>query len=119
MRNNLLHHDNQSSIHLEQNGKAPSGKRTRYIAIRYYFVTDRIAGGDIRVDYFPTGKMLADFFTKPMKGKLFSMFRSMIMNIQQTDFPEYFEYPIAYDSMTTGDNGTVPVSTRECVGKHK
>ena len=42
----------------------------------------------------------------------------MIMNIQQTDFPQYFEYPIAYDSMTTGDNGTVPGSTQECVGKH-
>ena len=42
----------------------------------------------------------------------------MIMNIQQTDFPKYFEYPIAYNSMTTGDNDTVPGSTHECVGKH-
>ena len=42
----------------------------------------------------------------------------MIINIQQTDFPKYFEYPIAYDSMTTVDNGTVSGSTQECVGKH-
>ena len=42
----------------------------------------------------------------------------MLVNIQQTDFPQYFEYPIAYDSMTIGDNGTVPGSTQECVGKH-
>ena len=42
----------------------------------------------------------------------------MIMNIQQKDFPQYFEYPIAYDSMSTGDNGTVPGSTQEYVGKH-
>ena len=42
----------------------------------------------------------------------------MIMNIQQADFPKYFEYPIAYDSMTTSDNGTVPGSTQECVGKN-
>ena len=41
---NLLHQDNQSSIKLEQNGKASSGKRTRHIAITYYFVTDRITG---------------------------------------------------------------------------
>ena len=46
------------------------------------------------------------------------MFRSMIMNIQQTYVPKYFEYPIAYNSMTTGENGTVPGSTQECVGKH-
>ena len=44
---NLLHQDNQSSIKLEQNGKASSGKRTRHIATRYYFVKDRIAGGDL------------------------------------------------------------------------
>ena len=40
------------------------------------------------------------------------------MNIQQKYFPKYFEYPIAYDSMTTGDHGTVPWSMQECVGKH-
>ena len=43
--NNLLHQENQSSIKLEQNGKASSGKRTRHIEIRYYFLTDRIAVG--------------------------------------------------------------------------
>ena len=59
---NLLHKDNQSSIKLEQNGKASSAKRTRSIAIRYYFMTDIIAGGDLRVDYCPTENMLADFF---------------------------------------------------------
>ena len=83
-----------------------------------YFVTDRITGGDFWVDYCPTEKMLADFFTKPLEGKMFRVFRSMIMNIQQTDFPQYFEYPIAYNSMTTADNGTVPGSTQEFVGKH-
>ena len=114
---NLLHQDNQSSIKLEKNGKLPSGKRKRHITIRYYFLTDRIAGGDLQVYYCPTEKMLEEFYTKPLQGKLFRMFRSMIMNIQQTGFPKYFEYLIAYDSMTTGDNGTVPGSTQECVGK--
>ena len=42
----------------------------------------------------------------------------MIMNIQQTDFPQYFEYPIVYASITTGDNGTVSGSMQECVGRH-
>ena len=60
--NNLLHQDNQSLIKLDQNEKASRGKSTRHISIRYYFVTDRIAGGDLRVDYCPTEKMLADFF---------------------------------------------------------
>ena len=61
VRDNLIHQDNQSLIKLEQNGKASSGKRTRHIEIRYYFVTDRITGGDLRVDYCSTENILADF----------------------------------------------------------
>ena len=29
--------------------------------------------------YCPTGKMLADFFTKPLQGQLFNFFRRIIM----------------------------------------
>ena len=37
---NLLLQDNKSLILLEQNGKSSSGKRTRHINIRYFFITD-------------------------------------------------------------------------------
>ncbi len=37
---NLLLQDNKSSIILERNGKASSGKGTRHINIRYFFITD-------------------------------------------------------------------------------
>ena len=33
----------------------------------------------IRVVYCPTGKMLADFFTKPLQGELYRYFRNIIM----------------------------------------
>ena len=36
----ILHQDNQSSILLENNGRASSGKRTRHMNIRYFFVSD-------------------------------------------------------------------------------
>ena len=39
---NLLLQDNKSSILLEQNGRASSGKHTRHINIRYFFITDRV-----------------------------------------------------------------------------
>jgi hypothetical protein len=39
---NLLLQDNKSSILLERNGRALSGKRTRHINIRYFFITDRV-----------------------------------------------------------------------------
>ena len=37
---NLLLQDNRSSILLERNGRASSGKRTRHINIQYFFITD-------------------------------------------------------------------------------
>jgi hypothetical protein len=66
---------------LENNGRASSSKRTRHINIRYFFITDRIAAGEVKIEYCPTGEMIADYFTKPLlQGSLFKKFRDMIMN---------------------------------------
>ena len=78
---NLLYQDNKSAILLEKNGKASSSKRTRHIAIRYYFVTDRIAKGELTVEWCPTADMIADFMTKPLQGALFRKFRDIVMGI--------------------------------------
>ena len=40
---NVLCQDNKSAILLETNGKKSSGKRTRALNIRYFFVTDQRA----------------------------------------------------------------------------
>ena len=80
---NVVYQDNQSAILLERNGKASSGRRTRHIDIRYFFATDRIAKGEMRVEYCPTEDMIADFFTKPLQGSLFRKFRALIMNLPE------------------------------------
>jgi hypothetical protein len=77
---NVIFQDNQSAILLEKNGRASSSKRTRHINIRYFFVADRIAQGEVSVEYCPTKEMLADVFTKPLHGGLFKTFRNQIMN---------------------------------------
>jgi hypothetical protein len=61
-----IYQDSQSAILLENNGRGSSNKRTQHINIRYFFVADRIANGKVKIDYCPTGDMLADFFTKPL-----------------------------------------------------
>jgi hypothetical protein len=81
VKDNVLNQDNMSSIKLEQNGRASSGKRTTHIHIRYFFIKDRIDGKELRVAYCPTEEMTADFFTKPLQGLLFRKFRDRIMNI--------------------------------------
>jgi hypothetical protein len=77
---NVVFQDNQSAMLLEKNGRASSGRRTRHINIRYFFVTDRVKNGEVRIEYCPTGEMVADFFTKPLQGSLFRKLRGMILN---------------------------------------
>lgn len=61
--------------------KRSSGKQTRHIGIRYYFVTDNIKKNNLTVEYCPTAEMVADFFTKPLQGSMFRKFRAIIMNL--------------------------------------
>jgi hypothetical protein len=77
----ILNQDNQSTIKLSENGKSSSGKGTRHINIRYFFITDRIARKEVAIQYCPTKEMVADFFTKPLQGELFYKFRDQIMGV--------------------------------------
>ena len=88
---NIIYRDNQSSMRLEKNGRGSSGKRTRHINIRYFFVTDRINADEMSIEYCPTEMMVADFYTKPLQGKLFRLFRSIILNLDDADMKEHCE----------------------------
>ncbi len=81
MVDNILHQDNRSAILLEQNGKMSSGKRTKHIAIHYFFVADRIRSGEISPKWCPTGEMITDFLTKPFQGAMFWKFRDLLMGV--------------------------------------
>jgi hypothetical protein len=77
--NNILYQDNKSAMLLETNGQASSSKRTSHIEIRYYYVADRVAKGDLRVVWYPMDEMVADFLTKPLQGKAFVKFWDLLM----------------------------------------
>ena len=79
IRNNILFQDNKSTMLLLKNGKRSSGKRTRALNIRYFFLTDQIEKGNLSVEYCPTGDMVGDFMTKPKQGRDFDKFRKAIM----------------------------------------
>jgi hypothetical protein len=85
---NLLLQDNKSSILLERNGRASSGKRTRHINIRCFFITDQVNMKDISIDWCPTKEMVADFMTKPLQGSLFKKLRDYIMGRVRCIKPE-------------------------------
>ena len=50
------HQDNQSAMLMEKNGRASSGKRTRHINIRYFFITDQVPqpNNELTIEYRPT-----------------------------------------------------------------
>lgn len=76
---NVVFQDNQSSMLLANNGKRSSSKHTRLLEIRYFFVTDQIEKGNLRIEHCPTDIMVADFFTKPLQGSKFKLFRDFIL----------------------------------------
>lgn len=86
---NVVYQDNNNTTLLAKNGKDSSGKKTKHIHIRYFFVTDRIGSNELTVEYYPTGEILGDFFTKPVQGSLFIKFRKHILNLEHDDLSAY------------------------------
>jgi hypothetical protein len=79
--NSVVFQDNETAILLETNGKLSSGRRTRHIHMRYFFITDRVAKGELSVEWCPTEDMTGDFLTKPLQGAMFKRFRDLIMGV--------------------------------------
>ena len=81
VKSNIFYQDNQSAILLEKNGSRSSGEKSRHINIRYFFIKDVLRRERISVTHCPTEHMIADYFTKPLLGSLFTHLRNVIMGI--------------------------------------
>jgi hypothetical protein len=76
-----VYQDNQSTMALIEKGRSTSS-RTRHIAIRYFFVSDKVSSGEVEIVYLPTGAMRADIMTKPLQGELFKKMRAELMGFE-------------------------------------
>ena len=79
IKDNVLYQDNKSAILMEINGRNSCTGNSRHIHIRYFWMKDRVANKEVRVEYLPTHIMLADYFTKPLQGSQFRLLREFIM----------------------------------------
>jgi hypothetical protein len=79
MEEALVYQDNTSTIELAIKGRSNSN-RMRHVAIRYYFIKDRIQSKEVKIEHIGTTNMVADYFTKPLQGSLFINHRAKIMN---------------------------------------
>ena len=75
----IMYEDNMSAMHLAKNGRSNSS-RTRHIAIRYFFITDRIRSGEVELHYVNTRDQIADILTKPLQGQLVRRLRQLLLN---------------------------------------
>ena len=74
-----VYEDNMSTIAMVKNGKA-TNERTRHIAVRFYFIADRVQSNEIKIEYMCTEDMIADILTKPLNGALFIKLRALLLN---------------------------------------
>jgi hypothetical protein len=76
-------------------------------------VTDRIASGELTIDYCPTELMVSDFYTKPLQGKLFGIFSNRILNLEEDPCTEEGRHQILKQQQETAQEPKQESSTQE------
>jgi hypothetical protein len=76
-----VYQDNTSTMAMIAAGM-PTSNRTRHISIRFFFVKDRVASGELDISYMPTIDMVGDILTKPLQGELFLKLRKELLNYE-------------------------------------
>jgi hypothetical protein len=121
-----LYQDNISTQLLMKNGRMSSGKKTKHIKAKFFFIKDRIDDGEIKVIDCPTEQMWADVMTKPLQGMAFKTMRAELMNcaVDYEDPEEEKKHDIPISS-SVGKTvtwksaiATTFKTPQECVGKN-
>ena len=66
-----LYQDSISAQLLMKNGHFSSGKKTKHIKAKFFFIKDKVDEGEMRIFDCPTEQMWADVLTKPLQGMAF------------------------------------------------
>jgi hypothetical protein len=82
---NIVYQDNKSAILLETNGNKSSGKQTRALNIRYFFITDQVEKGNTQIEHCGTNDMIGDFLQRLCKAKSSKDFRTISLDVNETD----------------------------------
>ncbi len=92
-----------------KNGKLSSGKRTKHLDVRYFYVKDLIERGVLSVKHCVSDDMIADFFTKPLQGNRFKQLRDAILNLNHKEITmEHRSVLENSDNLTTCSNAEFP-----------
>ena len=98
----------------ENSGCFFAGKGSNPINIQYFFITDWIKKKHIKVQYYPTKEMVADFTTKLLQGHLFYKFRDAVLGIYPSKFEEYRQtHQETLSKYNLSENVTAPHSSHK------
>ena len=67
---------------MEKNGRISCTGNSRHIHVRYFVIKDKIDKKEVRVEYFPTSLMIANYFIKPLNSKRFKVLQEFIMGLR-------------------------------------
>ena len=81
----VLKQDNMSSLLMASNRQTSSMKDTKHLAIRYFYIKEKVDKNEVTIEYCLTHDMTANYFMKPLQGKLFHQLRDQIMGIDLND----------------------------------
>ena len=100
-----------------------SGKKTKHIKAKFFFIKDRVDDGEIKVIDCPTEEMWADVMTKPLQGTAFRVMRAELMNcdVNYEDPQEKEESgPVASPKTVSWKSviSTTFKTPQECVGQN-
>ena len=76
----VIYQDNMSTIAMAKRGVS-NPPRTRHVAIRHFFVKDRVDSGEVMIEHMGMEHMLADGLTKPLQGEHFRAWRRKVMGM--------------------------------------
>ena len=111
-----LYQDNISTQLLMKNGRFSSGKKTKHIKAKFFFIKDKVDDGEMRIHDCPTGQMWADVLTKPLQGLAFKRMRAQLMNCS-VEYEEDEEQETTTPLKSLPEGRTNPLKApQECVG---
>jgi histone deacetylase 1/2 len=79
----VIYQDNLSCMSLMKRG-GPSSERSRHIAIRHFWLSEKVADKDVIIEHLSTEKMVANVLTKPVQGAQFERERQGLTNWNET-----------------------------------
>jgi hypothetical protein len=87
----IIYCDNQSCIRLSE--QLVFHERSKHIEIKYYFIRDKVQGGEVKIEYIPTDEHTTNVLTKPLSKIKFAYFREKMGIVEITPLAEREDSP--------------------------